>query len=87
MTENELSTSLPQTPEAPAVKPAKAMPRPAIAAIAYSGYFCAVTTVFLAYFAWRMGYHVAFVVLNVLTAFFLAAGSQWMLNQLKKTAA
>jgi hypothetical protein len=86
MTENELS-SVPQTPEAPAAKPAKAMPRPAIAAIAYSGYFCAVTSAFLAYFAWRMGYHMAFVVLNVLTAIFLTVGSQWMLNQLKKTAA
>jgi hypothetical protein len=27
------------------------------------------------------------VVLNVVTAIFLAVGSQWMLNQLKKTAA
>jgi hypothetical protein len=60
------------------------MPRPAIRAIAYSGYFCALTTLFLAYYAWRMGFHPAFVVLNVITAAFLVAGSQWMLVQLKK---
>lgn len=80
MTDTELSTH-PEAPQAPATKQ---MPRPAIAAIAYSGYFCALTTVFLAYFAWRMGYHAGFVVLNVITAAFLAVGSWWMLDQLKK---
>lgn len=60
------------------------MPRPAIRAIAYSGYFCALTTFFLAYYAFRMGFHPAFVVLNVITALFLMAGSWWMLEQLKK---
>jgi hypothetical protein len=82
MTEQE--TTVPASAPAPAERPAKQMPRPAIRAIAYSGYFCALTTVFLAYFAARMGYHAGFVVLNVITAVFLAIGSWWMLDQLKK---
>lgn len=85
MSDHEL-LSAPVSPEPAVARPAKSMPRPAIAAIAYSGYFCAVTTVFLAYFAWRMGFHVGFVALNVLTAVFLALGSRWMLVQLKRTA-
>lgn len=71
-----------QTP--PSEPPRKQMPRPAIRAIAYSGYFCALTTFFLAYYAYRMGFHPAFVVLNVITALFLMVGSWWMLEQLKK---
>ena len=77
MTEHELQA-------APAEAPRKAMPRPAIRAIAYSGHFCALTSAFLAFFAWRMGFHVGFVALNVAVALFMAAGSQWMLIQLKK---
>jgi hypothetical protein len=81
MTDHELTP----TPAVPAASRSKQMPRPAIRAIAYSGYFCALTTAFLAFFAWRMGYHVGFVVLNVITAGFLVAGSWWMLAQLKAT--
>jgi hypothetical protein len=79
MTEQE-----PISSSTPAEAPRKSMPRPAVRAIAYSGYFCALTTFFLAYYAHRMGFHPAFVALNVVTALFLMVGSWWMLDQLKK---
>ena len=81
MTEQEPVATQPAPP--PATK-SKSMPRPAIRAIAYSGYFCALTTAFIAYFAYRMAFHPVLIGLNVLTAFFLVAGSWWMLDQLKK---
>ena len=70
------------TPPAPA--PRRSMPRPAIRAIAYSGYFCAASTAFLTYYAWKGGFHPFFIGLNAFTALFLAAGSAWMLLQLRK---
>jgi hypothetical protein len=77
-------TDLQDTPTPPPAKPTKSMPRPAIRAIALSGYFCALTTAFIAYFAWRQGFHPVLIGLNVLTALFLVVGSWWMLDQLKK---
>lgn len=64
--------------------PRRSMPRPAIRAIAYCGYLFAGSTAFLAYYAWRGGFHPFFVWLNVATALFLFAGSAWMLLQLRK---
>ena len=61
----------------------RAMPRPAIKAIAASGFFCGFMTCFLAYFAWRLGSTV-FIVLNAFTAALMFLGSAWMVAQLKK---
>ncbi|MDB5099646.1 MAG: hypothetical protein JWM80_4067 [Cyanobacteria bacterium RYN_339] len=62
----------------------RAMPRPAIKAIAASGIFCGFMTCFLVYFAWRMGFSPAFVVLNAVTAVLMFVGSAWMLAQLRR---
>ena len=73
-----------QEPHSPAPAPRRSMPRPAIRAIAYSGHFCAASTAFLTYYAWKGGFHPFFIGLNAFTALFLAAGSAWMLLQLRK---
>jgi hypothetical protein len=62
----------------------RSFPRPAIKAIAASGIFCGLMTCFLVYYAWRMGFPAAFVVLNTATALFMFVGSAWMLLQLRK---
>lgn len=61
------------------------MPRPAIKAIAYSGFLCAATTAFLTLWAVRGGYHPFFIALNGFTTLFMFAGSAWMLYKLSKT--
>lgn len=69
----------------PAPVPArKAFPREAVKAIAGCGLFCGLSTAFLAYYAWRHGYHPFFIGLNAFTTAFLMAGSVWMLRQLKR---
>lgn len=65
-------------------KPRRQMPRPAIKAIAYSGYLCGASTGFLAYYAWRWNYHPGFFWMNAIATVFLIFGSWWMLQQLKK---
>jgi hypothetical protein len=63
----------------------RGFPRGAIKAIAAAGFFCALTTAFLALFAFRMGFPVFFVFLNIFTTLFLAVGSSWLLHVLRRT--
>lgn len=64
----------------------RAMPRPAIKAIAASGLFCGLMTSFMVYFAWRMGFPPIFMAINAITAVMMFAGSLWMLAQLRQPA-
>lgn len=62
------------------------MPRPAIKAIAYSGFLCGATTAFLTLWAARGGYHPFFIGLNAFTTAFMIGGSAWMLWKLAKVS-
>ena len=68
----------------PAPTKSRGMPRPAIKAIAYSGFLCGATTGFLTLWALRGGYQAFFVGLNAFTTIFMLAGSAWMLRKLSK---
>ncbi|MEB3284531.1 MAG: hypothetical protein VKN33_04525 [Candidatus Sericytochromatia bacterium] len=63
---------------APAPHRARAMPRQAVAAIAWSGHFCGVMMCFLVYFAVRHHFWTGWAWLNGAVALFLFAGSAWM---------
>lgn len=62
----------------------KGMPPAAIRTIAYSCHFCALMTLFLAFYAYRMGFPMFFMVLNVGVAVSLIIGANWMLAQLSR---
>jgi hypothetical protein len=64
--------------------PRRAMPRPAIKAIAISGVFCGLMTCFMVFFAWRMGFSFILMLINAVTALLMFVGSAWMFGQLRR---
>lgn len=60
------------------------MPREAIRAIAFTGFFLALSSLFIAYYGFRMGFSPVLVLFNVGTAAIVSGGSCWMLLQLKR---
>ena len=72
----------PLPPQPP--KPGRAMPRQAIAAIAGSGVFCGLMSLFLAYYGWRMGFPPFFAVINGGTGIAMFVGAAWMMAKLKQ---
>ncbi|HEY9720904.1 MAG TPA: hypothetical protein V6D47_02760 [Oscillatoriaceae cyanobacterium] len=65
-------------------EPRRQMPREAIRAIAYMGFFLALSSLFIAYYGFRMGFHPLLVGFNVATAAIVTFGSCWMLMQLRR---